>query len=263
MTIKFIIILVVIAVAIFILSQLINSAKNSIEEKIENNESLIQKQHTELVEMLKKEMASNYNKYKTSTNDMIQQFRIMNSMEKQHITMLSDDYVEMETENVNLNMGTNDSKEPTKLYMSETTGTNNVEYITTRLTNPTKSQLSGQNMSDSDSSKLSQKFNKSKSQEKSQSRSQTKSQEKSQEKSQDISQEITLGNTNKCETVVLRTGKNTVVDDLSLNTNDVKLMTINNYTKSSLEEMAKEHNIEIPPKATKNIIYAKLKEVML
>jgi hypothetical protein len=259
MTIKFIIILVVIAVAIFILSQLINSAKNSIEEKIENNESLIQKQHTELVEMLKKEMASNYNKYKTSTNDMIQQFRIMNSMEKQHITMLSDDYVEMETENVNLNMGTNESKEPTKLYMSETTGTNNVEYITTRLTNPTKSQLSGQNMSDSDSSKLSQKFNKSKSQEK----SQTKSQEKSQEKSQDISQEITLGNTNKCETVVLRTGKNTVVDDLSLNTNDVKLMTINNYTKSSLEEMAKEHNIEIPPKATKNIIYAKLKEVML
>jgi hypothetical protein len=259
MTIKFIIILVVIAVAIFILSQLINSAKNSIEEKIENNESLIQKQHTELVDMLKKEMASNYNKYKTSTNDMIQQFRIMNSMEKQHITMLSDDYVEMETENVNLNMGTNDSKEPTKLYMSETTGTNNVEYITTRLTNPTKSQLSGQNMSDSDSSKLSQKFNKSKSQEKSQSKSQTKSQEKS----QDISQEITLGNTNKGETVVLRTGKNTVVDDLSLNTNDVKLMTINNYTKSSLEEMAKEHNIEIPPKATKNIIYAKLKEVML
>lgn len=259
MTIKFIIILVVIAVAIFILSQLINSAKNSIEEKIENNESLIQKQHTELVEMLKKEMASNYNKYKTSTNDMIQQFRIMNSMEKQHITMLSDDYVEMETENVNLNMGTNESKEPTKLYMSETTGTNNVEYITTRLTNPTKSQLSGQNMSDSDSSKLSQKFNKSKSQEK----SQTKSQTKSQEKSQDISQEITLGNTNKGETVVLRTGKNTVVDDLSLNTNDVKLMTINNYTKSSLEEMAKEHNIEIPPKATKNIIYAKLKEFML
>jgi len=258
MTIKFIIILVVIAVAIFILSQLINSAKNSIEEKIENNESLIQKQHTELVEMLKKEMASNYNKYKTSTNDMIQQFRIMNSMEKQHITMLSDDYVEMETDNVNLNMGTNESKEPTKLYMSETTGTNNVEYITTRLTNPTKSQLSGQNISDSDSSKLSQKFNKSKSQEK----SQTKSQEKSQEKSQDISQEITLGNTNKGETVVLRTGKNTVVDDLSLNTNDVKLMTINNYTKSSLEEMAKEHNIEIPPKATKNIIYAKLKEIM-
>ena len=112
---KFIIILVVIAIAIFILSQQISSIKTSIEEKFENYENLIQKNNTELNENLKKEMSNNCLKYKTMTNDMIQQIRLMNSMEKQHIIMLSDDYVEMETENVNLNMGTaNESKEQTK-----------------------------------------------------------------------------------------------------------------------------------------------------
>ena len=72
-----------------------------------------------------------------------------------------------------------------------------------------------------------------------------------------------FGKTNKGEEVIIKTGKKTIVDDISsigtLNEKS-KLLTINNYTKTTLEEMAKENNIDIPPKATKNIIYAKLKE---
>jgi hypothetical protein len=89
------IVLIVVALALLLL--IINeimTLKSEMNKHVNAIETSIEKHNTEYLQVLKKEINNSNAKYKTYTNEMLQQIRTMNNLEKQNITVMSDRFVE-------------------------------------------------------------------------------------------------------------------------------------------------------------------------
>ncbi|XP_012556042.1 putative uncharacterized protein DDB_G0282133 [Hydra vulgaris] len=93
MDVKFIIAVIIALAVVFLLMSEISSLKTIFEKKINEIDSVIEKHNDDLKTILKKEMTKNSEKYISYTNDMLQQMRKMNSVERQTV-MASDHFIE-------------------------------------------------------------------------------------------------------------------------------------------------------------------------
>jgi hypothetical protein len=103
MDIKFVILLVVALAIVFLLISEIYGLKSDMDKKFNDMDLLIEKNNEEIKNLMKKELNTVSTRFKTYTNEMIQQIRTMNSIEKQQITLASDHFVENDSDDMDLN----------------------------------------------------------------------------------------------------------------------------------------------------------------
>ena len=96
MDIKFVVLLVIAVAIVFLLVSEINATNTHIDKKFGEFESILDKQAEDLKLIMKKDLSANSTKFKTYTNEMLQQIRIMNAIETQPVIM-SDHFIEAES----------------------------------------------------------------------------------------------------------------------------------------------------------------------
>ena len=133
MDIKFIILLVLALTIVFLLISEISTLKTYIDKKLNDIDTIIEKHNDELKNIFKKESGKNTDKYISYTNDMLQQMRKMNSIERQAV-MMSDHFGEdygndekgdrlpylSDTNPTQYGGGGQNINKETELYMSDT-----------------------------------------------------------------------------------------------------------------------------------------------
>lgn len=136
MDLKTIVILVVALVIVFFLIFEINAFKTDMNRKFADIDIIMEKQHDDMKTTLKKEILNVTVKFKTYTSELIQQIRTMNNIEKQTVTMMSDHFIEIESNDdkhqipylseMNQVVDENKRKDAndSELYMSETSDAN-------------------------------------------------------------------------------------------------------------------------------------------
>lgn len=103
MDVKFVILLVVALAIVFLLISEIYALKSDMDKKFNDIDSLIEKNNEDIKSVMKKEINTVSSRFKTYTNEMLQQIRTMNSIEKQQITLVSDQFVEVDSDDVDNN----------------------------------------------------------------------------------------------------------------------------------------------------------------
>ena len=93
MDIKFIIAMVVALAVVFLLISELNNIRTKIEKKINGIDIIMEKHNDDIKSIFKKETTKITDRYILHTNDMVQQMRKMNSIERQTV-MMSDHFVE-------------------------------------------------------------------------------------------------------------------------------------------------------------------------
>ena len=93
MDIKFIIAMVMALGVVFLLIYELNNIRSKIEKKINGIDQIMEKHNEDIKTIFKKETTKITDRYITHTNEMVQQMRKMNSIERQTV-MMSDHFVE-------------------------------------------------------------------------------------------------------------------------------------------------------------------------
>jgi hypothetical protein len=101
MDIKFVILLVVALAIVFLIMSEINALRTDIDKKFNEFDSLVEKNNENIKTVMKKEMSTANIKFKSYTNEMLQQIRQMNKIEQQSVLMMSDPdhFVEVDEDN--------------------------------------------------------------------------------------------------------------------------------------------------------------------
>src|SRR5579872_234362 len=115
----FIIIIIILIVVVFALINEIQTLKVEFNKHVENVSAMIWKSSEDNINILKKEFAINENKYKIYTNEMLQHIREMDYIEKQPITFMSDQFVEVDSADNHGNNPENPDNPHHILYLSE------------------------------------------------------------------------------------------------------------------------------------------------
>ena len=96
MDVKFVILLSVALAIVFLLVSEINALKNDMDKKFNEIDLILEKYNEDVKTTLKKETNNGVSKFKTYTNEMLQQIRTMNCIEKQTV-VTSDHFIEEDT----------------------------------------------------------------------------------------------------------------------------------------------------------------------
>ena len=96
---KFVILLIIAVAIVFLIISELNVLRSDMDKRFNDIDTLIDKHNEDIKMTIKKDINSIGTIYKSYTSDMVHQFRTMNSIEKQHVMMMSDNFAEEDSHN--------------------------------------------------------------------------------------------------------------------------------------------------------------------